>query len=292
MISKFEKYRCLILLTILLNISLFSGCNNQKNIASTKVEAEANEMFDVLYSKGFSVEKKELKEGELQEWTIVSNDSWFDQEQIALAIQVLNDYGLPRHNSSANKSSNESLGIISEREQREKQKRELESQIERQLYTLPNVIRASVIIAQPENESMSMDKLPAKASISVVQKSAESPPPTIAEIQKLVAGSIPSLEPDNISVLLTRQQLREIPIEKLNSQNRNRKLLTFSLISGVLFFIVPTILLVITSRRRKKREFISIEDAREVPEKQIFSSIPSSESEFNKAEKLNNDGNK
>ena len=236
---------------ILIYVCLFTGCS-ESPIATTKSESEANKMFDILYSNGFSVGKKQSGDGETRYWMIYTESAWFDEDETAVAIQVLNDHGFPR-NEPHLAASGESIGIVSEREQKEKQRLELQRQIEDQLYTLPDVIRVSVIIAQPENSGLSLEKNPPKASVSIVQKRSKKNKLEAAEVKKLVVGGVPDLGVENVSVMVTRHQLRGVPHEKLAFNKRNKKILVYGICIGVFLLLAVGLTWIVISKRRKEK---------------------------------------
>lgn len=220
---------------------LSTGCGEQ-DVASAESESEANQMFDILHSKGFQVDKKN-PEGEEKVWRIVINEGWFGEGEAATAIQVLRDYGLPRATEPEAKADG-SFGIPSEREEKKKQIRELQLNLERQLYTLPDVIRASVIVAQPEDDTFELEKTPPTASVSLVLKEAK-PRFSIDTVQKLIAGGVSNLQPEKVRVAVIQQTLRELPLEKIQERRRSNMILTVGIgvisllalvLGGVLYF--------------------------------------------------------
>lgn len=240
---------------LLLTVVLMTACGKIP-VAETDSEAEANLMFDVLYSYRLDV-KKTAKTGEKGGWEIIVDEGWFGEEEAATAIQILNDYGLPRPKSSLPATTN-AYGMETPEETRKRQNREKEIQIENHLYsTLPGVIRVSVILAQPENDPLSLQKIPPTATVSIVQKEPE-PKFSIDTVKTMVSGSIANLTADNIRVAVSTQTLREIPRDRLDAQRRSNMLLALGggLIAllaaalGVIWFVI---------KRRKKQPEKEIE---------------------------------
>lgn len=232
---------------VLLSVLLCAGCGKQ-TVATVASEFEANQMFDILHSNGFRVEKK-APEGEVKTWEIVVDEGWFGEGEGATAIQVLRDYGLPRAPEPETKAA-DSLGIISPNEERERQKRELQHQIERLLYTLPDVINANVIIAQPTDDVLSLQKTPPTATVSLVLKDA----PKFNEdaVKGQVSGAVPNLKPENVHVLITQQSLREVPLEKLAAQRRSNAVFAVGIGVILLLALVLGAVWMIARRRREK----------------------------------------
>lgn len=233
---------------LLLIIGFLTACG-EKSVAETDNESEANLMFDILYSNRLHVGKTP-KTGEKPAWQILIDEGWFGEGEAAVATQVLNDHGLPRSKIALPPPTN-AYGMESPEEVRKRQNREKEIQIENHLYTLPGVIRVSVIIAQPDNDFLSLEKTPPTATVSIVQTENE-PKFTIANVQSLVAGSVTSLKPENVSVGVSQQILREIPLERLNAQRRSNMI--FALGGGLIVLLIAALGAVwyVVKKRKKK----------------------------------------
>lgn len=238
-----------LLVAVLVTICLLAAACGEQQVATAGDEFEANLMFDILHSNNFRVNKKS-PEGDVKTWSIWVDEGWFGEGEAATAIQVLRDYGLPRPPEPELKN-NDALGITSDRVEKERQKRELQQQIERQLYTQPDVIRANVIIAQPTDDILSLEKTPPTASVVLVLKEPQ-PKITVASVQSLVAGDVPNLKAENVTVQLSQQALREIPLEKLEERRRTNAI--FAVGIGVVILLALTLgtVLIIAKRRRKK----------------------------------------
>lgn len=243
-----KYWRLFALITLFPAVFLSAACG-EKTVASAGSEFEANQMFDILHSNGFQVGKA-AAEGELKGWNIVVDEGWFGDGDAATAILVLRDYGLPRPPEPEYKSA-DSLGIVSDREEKEKQKRLLQRDVERQLYTMSDVIRASVIIAEPTDDILSLEKTPPTASVSVVIKDNQ-PKFTLEDVQSQVAGGVPHLKPENVKVTITQQALREIPLEELAARRRSNKI--FAAGAGVITLLILSLGAVLLLARRRKLE--------------------------------------
>lgn len=253
---------------LLLTVCLLAACN-EKSIAETENEAEANLMFDILYSNGLRVEKT-AKTGEQAGWSIVINEGWFGEGEAAVATQVLNDHGLPRPKDKI-LTPTSSYGMESPEEVKKRQNREKEVQIENHLFTLPGVIRTSVIIAQPADEILSLQKTPPTATVSIVQTEIE-PKFTTDTVRSMVTGSVPNLKAENINVAVSHQVLREIPLEKLAEKRRSNMI--FALGGGLIALLVAALIAVWYAFKRRKRpseaeEFKQISDEDELAELDI-----------------------
>ena len=199
---------------------LLTACG-EKQIASTDNEPEANRMLDVLQTNGLNA-KKETLTGEKKGFEIVVDEGWFGDGEAIVATQVLNDYGLPRPKEILPESTNP-YGMTSPEEAKKRQNREKEIQIANHLYALAGVTIVSVIVAQPENDVFALQKTPPTASVVITQK--ESPPKfTSEDVQKIVSTTVPELKPENITVAVTQQTPREIPLAQLDAQRRTNKI--------------------------------------------------------------------
>lgn len=234
-------------------VVLLAACG-EKSIATTDNEFEANRMFDILYSSELPV-KKYPKEGEKPAWDIVIDEGWFGAEEASVATQVLNDYGLPRAKESLPETTNP-YGMTSPEEVKKRQNREKEIQIEQHLYSLPGVIKTSVLIAQPDNgilEALSRDKTMPTASILIVQK--DLPPKfSDADVKSQVAGTVSDLKPENINVTITFQPLREIPLERLAAQRRSNTIYAVGISLIVLLAAALGAIWYLLKRRRRPIE--------------------------------------
>ena len=242
---------------LLLTVGFLTACG-EKSVAETDNESEANLMFDVLYSNRLHVEKK-AQTGEKPVWQITIDEGWFGEGEAAVATQVLNDHGLPRNRETL--PATNAYGMESPEEVKKRQNREKEIQIENHLYTLPGVIRVSVIIAQPDNDFLSLEKTPPTATVSIVQTEAE-PKFTIPNVQSLVAGSVTNLKPENVNVGVSQQILREIPLERLNAQRRSNMI--FALGSGLIALLAAALFAVWYAVRKRQRQAAA--EAKQFPE--------------------------
>lgn len=234
---------------LLVAVFMFSACG-EETVATAPNEFEANLMFDVLHSNGLKVDIVAPVEGsDVKTWEITIDDGLFGEGGKAAAIQILRDHGLPRLPQPEIKSS-ESFGIVSDREEKERQRRDLQIQIERQLYSLPDVISVTVIIAQPTDDIFDLEKTPTSASVSLVLKETQ-PKFTIEAVQTLVSGDVPKLKAENVKVLISQQTLREIPLEKLALKRRSNQI--FAVGAGVVTLLALALGAVLYMSKRRRQ---------------------------------------
>jgi len=245
---------------LLLGVCLLAACG-EITVATTENEFEANRMLDILYSRGLHVEKVP-KEGDKPGWDIVIDEGWFGEEEADVATQILNDHGLPRTKELLPETA--SPWGKSLEEEKKRQNREKEIQVEQQLYDLPGVIKVGVLIAQPDNDTLkvlSRDKTPPTASVLIVQK--ELPPKfSDTEVKTQVSGTVPDLKPENIQVTITYQPLREIPLEKLAAQRRSNTI--YALGTSLIIILVAALGAIWYMLKRRKRQTKS--DTEHLPE--------------------------
>lgn len=233
-------------------VFLFAGCG-EKMVANAGNESEANLILDILHSNGLRASKTAPVEADVKTWEINVDEGWFGDSDAAAAaaIQILNDYGLPRQ-PEPETAAGDSFGIVTDRAERERQRRDLQMQIEGQLYTLPDVIRASVIIAQPTDDILSLEKTPPSASVSLVLKETQ-PKFSVEAVQTLVSADVPKLKAENVKVIVSQQAVREIPLEKLAAQRRSNQI--FAVGGGVLALLTLSLGAVLyLSKRRKETD--------------------------------------
>lgn len=238
-----------LLLLLLLTTVFLSACG-EKQVASAASEFEANLMLDILHTNGLRADKHS-PEGDVKTWNVTMDEGWFGEDEATMAIQVLSDHGLPRPPEPELKTGESPIGGVSDREEKEQQRRNLQRQIEHQLYTLPDVIRANVIIAQPVDDPFILEKTPPSASITLVVKQGQQKF-TIESVQHHVAGDVPKLKPENVNVLITQQNLREIPLEQFAARRRSNTI--YAIGGGSVIFLTCALGAVLYLSKRRKGE--------------------------------------
>jgi len=219
----------------------------EKAVATVATEAEAIEIIGVLHENGIEAEKREVGEGEKKKWATVLDEGYFGGGDLALALQVLNDYGLPRPEEPPVEGN--SL-IPSETGQRLQEQRRLRADIERQLRALPGVTRAVVIVVlPPADQGLRLQPQPASASAFIVYKNA-TPLVSGEQVRDMMAHSVPDLKPENVSVTMSQQTPRSVPVRKLGAPRRVNILMAVVVGPGVLIFSMFALLLLRSRRQR------------------------------------------
>lgn len=213
--TKFTAYICLIASLILL-----SGCGSKK-IQTVKIEAEANQIIDVLSENGIKAFKDQVGEGERKTFEIKLNG---DDDLVAEAIQVMEDHCLGQPEPPEVEGG---TVITSMEVERAREQRRMKMNIESQLRSLPGATCVKVNFVPPQDRSVSMNPYPSTAAVTVNYKT-QSFPVTKEEIKGLVARSVPDLKPENVEVVLVAKPLRPLPDNKL-TYNFTR----IALVSGI-----------------------------------------------------------
>ncbi|HEV8248084.1 MAG TPA: hypothetical protein VGP93_20055, partial [Polyangiaceae bacterium] len=91
--------------------------------------------------------------------------------------------------------------------------------LERSLRALEGVVSARVHLAVPEHDALALGESepPATASVLVRHRGA-TPPIATSDVQRLVAGAVPGLAPDQVSVVMTSAPLQSRPLDRGLSQ--------------------------------------------------------------------------
>ncbi|MDQ2747463.1 MAG: hypothetical protein M3T96_09405 [Acidobacteriota bacterium] len=229
-----------------------AACGDQ-TVADTDDIAEANQMYDILYSNNLHVEKVP-KTGEKIGWNIIINEGWFGQDEAAVATQVLNDHGLPRPKAVLPTMTN-AYGMESSEDTKKRQNREKEIQIENLLYGLSGVIRVSVIVSQPDNDILSIQKTLPTATVLIVQTESE-PKFSIETVQNMVSGTTTELKPENVKVGISQQILREIPLDNLRAKQHSNAI--FALGGGLIVLLIAALAAIWWTVKRRQRQATDI----------------------------------
>jgi len=263
-LMKCQSKRSALCCLLFILVSVTAACGD-KSVATVSTENEAIEIIDVLRDQGFKVDKEEVtSENETKKWSVVVDEGWFGSGDAALAIQVLVDRGLPRPEDKGMEGAYEEQGMFpSESAQKAQRLKELKTEVERQLRMLPGIVRVSVNIVLPEDNTLSLTPYPASASVVIVHKDAQ-PGFTGEQVQNSVAGSVPNLKAENVRVTLAQQQAR--PVQRRDVDVRRRNNMLFA--GGIGLIIVLSFLLVvlILQTRRQRAQLAALREGGEQEE--------------------------
>ena len=246
------------LAVMLCMVAMFSACG-EKSVAKVSTETDAIEIINVLRENNFDVGKEEVGEGEAVKWSVTVNDGWFTGGEEGRATQVLHYYGLPRKEDQGGKT--EDGGVFpSPSIENAKRLRERQVDMERKLRMLPGVARVNVTIVLPEDDSIKLDPYPATASVLLVHKEPQ-PAFTGEQIQNQVAGGVPGLKPEKVTVSMSYEPPPAIPHQDLNQRRHTNLILAIGLgLVAVLCFLLGSLLL---QTRRQRAELTALREGEE-----------------------------
>lgn len=242
-----KRRAALLVLSLCSALTLACGA---KEVATAPNEQEALQMMDVLHENGFEVSKEEFGEGTNMRYRVLVDQDFFDgDDNVLLATQVLRDHNLPRPVTDLESLTKNQGFITAESAQAAQRLKERETEIERQLYTLPNVISADVNIVLGENSSFNFKPYPASASVAIVHKEPKFAL-NIEQVQMMVAGSVPDLQAGKVAVALTQKEMRPLPRTTADARRRTNLIYAF----GVgLVLVLGALLLVFYLQTRRQR---------------------------------------
>jgi type III secretory pathway lipoprotein EscJ len=240
MLKTFVLTKSKSIIFVLFTAFLLAGCGAQK-VQTVRVEAEANQIIDVLGENGIRAKKNEIGETDRKTYEIMVNG---DDEAVAAAIQLMEDHCLGRPDPPEPEGG---AVITSIEVEKAREQRRMKMNIESQLRKLPGVTCVDVNFVPPQDRSLAINPYPSTASVIVNYKS-PSFPVGKDEIANLVARSVPALQPENVSVVITPKPLRPLPDNKI-AYNFTR----IALVSGIGLVTILAFVSVVFVLRKKRR---------------------------------------
>lgn len=244
-----------ILLLCLASSLLLGGCSTRK-VQTVKVEAEANQIIDVLNENNLKADKLETGEGERKTFEI-----WIDggDDERNAAIQLMEDHclGQPLPEKIEGGTVVTSMGVEKAREQRL-----LKINIESQLRQIPGATCANVTFVPPEDRSMSLNPYQSTASVLINYKTPTFPVAK-EDVAAMVAASIPALKAENVRVVLAAKPLRPLPDLQKGYEFRRMALVT-GIGSAIVFAFVGIVFFL--QKQRKQKALAVAEEKREIYE--------------------------
>ncbi|HEX8368803.1 MAG TPA: hypothetical protein VF604_09690 [Pyrinomonadaceae bacterium] len=256
----------------LLAVLLLSGCSLRKKVQSVKIEAEANQIIDILRENGVRVKKEEIGEGERRSFEI-----WVDgdDDDLGAAIQIMEDHCLGQPEPPAIESS----GIISSVEvEKAREQRRMKINIESQLRQIPGTTCVNVNFVPPQDRALAINPYPATAAVVVNFKTATFPVPP-EQIAGIVARSVPDLKPENVSVVLNSKPLRPLP-ENAGSRPFTRIALVTGIGLATILAFISIVFFLQKKRRAQDDEFEGGFDADAAPSPKAETSLLDEGDEF------------
>lgn len=227
-------------LLFLLTAILLAGCSARK-VQTVKIEAEANQIIDVLGENGIRARKNEIGEGVRKSFEILVDG---DEDAVSAAIQLMEDHCLGRPDPPEPEGG---AVITSIEVERAREQRRMKMNIESQLRKLPGVTCVDVNFVPPQDRSLAINPYPSTASVLINYKT-QSFPVSKDEIANLVARSVPALQPENVSVVVTAKPLRPLPDNKAAYD-----FMRIALVSGIGLATILAFVSVVFVLRKKRR---------------------------------------
>lgn len=203
------------LMVLIAVMPLITSCESNRTIVHDLEEKDANEILNLLSSKGIDATKTKSAEGggggsKITLWNID-----VPQLDASKALSILNQNGLPRKRGQnlLNIFSGTSL-VPSEMSEKIRMQAGLNETLASIIRKMDGVIDADVQISFPEEDPLNPGVTKGKLAASVyVKYSPMLDNPNVhlsSKIKSLVSSGVPNLEYDNVSVILDRARFGNI----------------------------------------------------------------------------------
>lgn len=243
---------------LLVAVACLTSACGEKSVARVSSENEAIEILDRLREYRITANKEEVGECEAAQWSINVDEGWFGGDEGARATQVLRYYGLPRPDEL--KLAKDDGGVFPSPSIENAQRlREREIEMERKLRLLPGVARANVTIVLPEDDTIKLDPYPATASVLLVHKEPE-PAFKGEQVQNQVAGGVPSLKPEKVTVSMLYETPPPLPPQ---DKVRRRNSLLLAVGVGLLTVFCFLLVILLFQTRRQRAEIAALREGEE-----------------------------
>jgi len=255
-ISQRPKQKKFYVLFLCLLADLFVGGCSARKVQTVKVEAEANQIIDILHEYNLKADKEEIGDGERKAF-VISVDG--GDEERAASIQLMEDHclGQPLPEQIEGGTVITSIGVEKAREQRR-----IKMNIESQLRQIPGATCVSVSFVPPEDRTLALNPYPSTASVLINYKTPTFPF-TKEDIAGMVARSVPALKAENVNVVLAAKPLRPLPDLQSGYQFRRMALVTGIGSAIILSFVAIVFFL---QKQRKQKSLSVVEGEREIYE--------------------------
>ena len=183
------------LLLMVVGLVLVTGCSVP--IASQLDEHDANQVVVALEAKGIAA-SKELDPGAEGRWQVS-----VDQDDASAAVAVLSHEGLPAPPSPGVLEALGKQSIVPSRTaEHAKLVAGTAGELERSLREVDGVLSARVHLAVPPKNALEIEEQKTQPTASVLLRHRGATPPIAeADVQHLVAGAVPGLAPEHVSVV-------------------------------------------------------------------------------------------
>lgn len=191
---------------------VLGGCR-QADLHHNLIEIEADEILDTLHQNGIEAKKERELNGQDVSWKVS-----VPAGDLAKARQILIVNNLPRRHELGLSGVYKEKGLIpTPDEQKARYILALKGEIINSLQRIPGVVDCDVVLNVPtESEFSDLDPVKKKPTASVVVKTRndELVAQTVTEgkIQRFVANTVPNLDPNDVTVIVTRADTGASPI--------------------------------------------------------------------------------
>lgn len=215
--DSFRNYAHLVGLSFFLLLFL-SGCGSDNTIVNNISERDANEIIVFLASKGIEAQKVIFSGGGPGATTTDRYNIMVDGKRAIEAMAFLNRYGLPRKQGTNLLTLFAKSGLMStDREELIRYQAGLAEQLSNTINKIDGVIDADVEISfPPQDPTAAPGVILPKTTAAVYikhQGMLEDPNMHIeTKIKRLMAGSVPGLEYENVSVISDRSRFAELSV--------------------------------------------------------------------------------
>jgi type III secretion protein J len=232
---------------------LFGTAACSTNLLHGLDEGSTNETIAALERAGIATEKV-ADEGSTNAFTVR-----IARRDAGKALDLLRSLGLPRdrRHGFAEVYGQPSL-IPTPSEERARYLEALGGEIERTLETADGVVSARVHLVLEENDPLAVDpkpRTPARAAVLLKIRGARAPLPE-GDVQRLVAGSVPGLDPAAVAVVVTpapetaeTADASLAALGPLRIASGSRPLLIAAIVVGLALLALMAALLLLTARR-------------------------------------------
>lgn len=194
-------------------MTISTGCETRKTIVHDLDEKDANEILDLLSSKGIdAIKEKNVAGGGGQKastWNISIPEANGSE-----ALSILNQNGLPRRPPKSLLGIFENTGLVpSDMAQKIRYQAGLGETLASTIRKFDGVLDSEVTISFPEEDPLNpgANKQKPTASVYVKYSSILDDPNVLLtpKIKRLVASSVPNLDYDNVTVVLDKARFSE-----------------------------------------------------------------------------------
>lgn len=226
---------CKHFLLVFLLLGLLTSCESRRTIVNGLDEKEANEILVFLASKGIDANKVQAAtEGGGGARVILWNIS-VESSQANEAMALLNQAGLPRRRGQNLLGIFSNVGLVpSGMEQKIRYQAGLAEQIASTIRKIDGVLDSDVQLTFPEEDPLNpmAPKQKLTASVYIKHNGILDDPNAhlITRIKRLVAGSVPGLDYDNVTVIGDRARFNEPQFGGVSSEEQKVYLNVWSLI--------------------------------------------------------------